>query len=154
MYDESEEMKKVKLQLSNAEYKIGKLEEENAWLKASRLIEKEAEKLGVGDKAMPDILDRARKSGEWVVKNGHAVRMKHGSVEYFPNGEDVTDKSFLRNIAPEAPHLFGQQENVKDGAAGPNPWVTKNLTQQGQLLKSNPSLAKQLAAAVGVKLVD
>jgi hypothetical protein len=156
MYDESEEMKKIKLKLSNAEYRITKLEEENAWLKASYLIEKEAEKQGVPSvEAMQDVLDRARRSGTWEIRGGRAVRVKNGSVELFPSSEEVTDKSFLRNIAPEAPHLFGQPSDTSKATGGPNPFIKGphfNLTRQAEILKADPAKAKKLAAEAGLQL--
>jgi hypothetical protein len=154
-YDDTEQVKKLKLQLSNAEYKIRKLEEDNAWLRAAALIEKEAAKQGVSENAMPDILDRVRKSGTWTVKSGRAVRMTEGRVDILPNGEDATDKNFLRKIAPEAPHLFGQPSDTSKVAGGPNPFLKGphfSLTKQAEILKSNPAKAKQLAAEAGLEL--
>jgi len=51
----------------------------------------------------------------------------------------------------------GTQSRSSDGISGPrktNPWVpeTRNITEQGRIVRENPGLAKQMAAAAGVKL--
>lgn len=88
---------------------------------------------------------------------------KQGGLEKFTfdkDGKPVGIDDILKPIKEASPHLFkvDQQSgyNPKGGGKPPvvNPFAkdTWNLTKQGEIFRSNPTQAAELAAAAGVKI--
>lgn len=156
--DSENEISMLKLRLGNRDAEIDRLKAELRWAHAAPLIKEAALAQGATLKAIPDILERARSAGTWEArkdKDGEdkAVLVSEGYVAVGADGGDLTARSFVRSLEATAPHLVGKAVNGSDDA-GPNPWAkpTWNLTQQGQILRDNPILARKLAQEAGAKI--
>ena len=90
------------------------------------------------------------------------VIYKQGGLEKFTfdrDGKPVGVDDVLKPLKESSPHLF-KKAGGYDPAAGEspsgaaNPWKkeTFNLTEQGRILRQDPSQARELAAAAGVKI--
>ena len=88
---------------------------------------------------------------------------KQGGLEKFTfdkDGKPVGIDDLLKPLKESSPHLFkNEQRGGYDPRGGGKPPVsnpfakdTWNLTKQGEILRSNPTQAAELAAAAGVKL--
>lgn len=86
-----------------------------------------------------------------------------GNPAYTSTGEPMSPKGFIAELAKKATHLFGESsgggsggspQNRNPGGGKSNPWKKEsfNLTQQGILMRDNPTEAKTLAAQAGVTL--
>jgi len=120
-------------------------------------------RFGLRDSAVDDLIRRGRevfKRGE----GGEVVATEaDGSIKFGPSGDPLTPEQFIKTLTAEANHLFDASKGSGSGGSGPgsggsgsgkNPWKkeTFNLTEQAKLVKSNPKVAKQMAAAVGQPL--
>jgi len=105
--------------------------------------------------ALPDIISRAKTV--FVYKEGSILPMKDGQTWYGPDGvTPITIPEWVDRLSVEAAHLFqnstgsGASNHGSAGVSGHpklNPYKKGkgwNLTKQGQLEQSNPSLASQL----------
>lgn len=88
---------------------------------------------------------------------------KQGGLEKFAfdkDGKPVGIDDLLKPLKESSPHLFkNEQRGGYEPRGGGKPSVsnpfakeTWNLTKQGEILRSNPTQAAELAAAAGVKL--
>ena len=113
--------------------------------------------------AVADILARAKNS--WSIDNkGNLFCVdEQGKARYSENGSTyMSPQEWSKELIANAPHLFvpsngsGANGSSELGgkATGENPWMkdSMNLTKQGEILKDNPTLAKQLAGEAGKEL--
>lgn len=88
---------------------------------------------------------------------------KQGGLDKFTfdmDGKPVGVDDVLKPLREASPHLFKQQNGGGYDPAGggkpqaSNPFAkeTWNMTRQGELFKTDPAQARQMAAAAGVKL--
>jgi hypothetical protein len=66
----------------------------------------------------------------------------------------MTPNEAVVDLKPVAPHFYREDEDTAKNSDGSNPWSKNswNMTQQGQLVLSNPAKAKKLASDAGVTL--
>ena len=120
-------------------------------------------KHGLRDTAHDDVIFRARQ--HWVLDGDKIVaKDREGKTIYGPNGEPLTVDEWAADLTKKAPHIFaenkgggspGPGKGGSGGGGGANPWVkgeSWNLTKQGEMLKSDPTTARRLAAQAGVTL--
>ena len=132
-------------QIKDYETAIADLKNQSALTAKKFTLEKELAKAGVIDP-------------EYMI-------YKHGGVEKFAFTEDGRLMGLEDTLKPyredkTMAHLFKQENHggyVPAGGKGPtqkNPFLKDhfNLTKQGELLKSNPTLARQMAAEAGITL--
>ena len=111
--------------------------------------------------AIADILARAKNS--WQIDDKGVLFCIDGSgkARYSEKGDTyLSPQEWAKELVHNAPHLFvssvGGGANGSGTAKGSadNPWLKENfnLTKQGQIIKDNASLAKQLAGEAGVVL--
>lgn len=103
--------------------------------------------------------ERLKEAG--VVDTDYVI-YKQGGLEKFTfdkDGKPIGVDDVLKPLKESSPHLFKTQQGGYSpaggsGGAAVNPFAkeTWNMTEQGKLLRSDPAQAKQLAAAVGMKL--
>jgi hypothetical protein len=152
--------------LAIAQGKATTAETELTKLRIETAVATEAVKRGVRPEAMQDFLRRGRE--ELKTLDGKTIAIgADGGTRYNENGEPMTIGEWIAATEKQAPYFFvpnrgsgagGSGSNGAGGGAGsynkPNPFKaeTRNMTEQGVLLKTNPSLAHQLAAEAGVKL--
>lgn len=123
-----------------------------------------ATKLGVKSTATTDVLLRAR---ETLAVEGEEIVVKlAGQTRYGANGATMTVDEWLAEQAKTSMvHLFeenkgggspGGNNPGKAGPSGNNPWKpeTRNITEQNEIFKKDPALARKLAAAAGQKLPE
>lgn len=125
----------------------------------------EASKLGLRPTAQLDITFRARQVFRLDAK-GTAVAFESDgkTVRYGKDGSPLTIREWIESQVTEAPHLFEDSKGAGNGGNGDgkgsgggydkeNPFAKGtthyNLTKQGELMRSNPALARRLAAAAG-----
>jgi hypothetical protein len=105
--------------------------------------------------AEEDAVARALALGTWKIDKKGNIVLTEGGMDVISRRDDsaVTPTIAFRDMRPDAPHLYGDVEETKT-SDGPNPWSKNswNMTQQGQIVLSNPAKAKTLAAAAGVTL--
>ena len=113
--------------------------------------------------AVADILARAKNSWSIDDKGNLFCVDSSGKARYSENGTQyLSPQEWSKELIANAPHLFvpsigsGANGSGELGGKGTgiNPWVKEsmNLTKQGEILKDNPTLAKQLAGEAGVSL--
>ena len=113
--------------------------------------------------AVADILARAKSSWSIDDKGNLFCVDSSGKARYSENGTQyLSPQEWSKELIANAPHLFvpsigsGANGSGELGGKGTgiNPWVKENmnLTKQGEILKDNPTLAKQLAGEAGVSL--
>ena len=113
--------------------------------------------------AVADILARAKTSWQIDDKGELFCIDNLGKARYSENGTQyMSPQEWSKELIANAPHLFvpsnGSGANgsgeLSGTAVGQNPWnkESMNLTKQGQILKDNPTLAKQLAGEAGIEL--
>lgn len=118
--------------------------------------------LGLRTTAHEDLTYRGRQQFK-LDEHGKPVAIdKDGQVIYGPAGEPLTPRDFVSQLTKQAPHLFDPSQGSGAGGSGSksghgnanNPWKqeTFNLTAQSQMLRDTPDLARQMAAAAGVKI--
>ncbi len=75
----------------------------------------------------------------------------NGSDLLNKHGDPATIGDVIDTFADESPQFFKEGDGSPQK---PNPWMDNqlNLTKQGQILRENPTLARQLAAEAGVNL--
>jgi hypothetical protein len=142
------EFEDLKILLKQAERAAEKAE-------IKRAVERDARAAGVLDVAMEDVLARAVDGAEWGTDSrGRVRRMVGGLPEVDENGEYLSPSRWLKSVRPSNPHWFGDTDVAAGNVSGPNPWAKNswNMTEQGQLVLSNPAKAKKLAADAGVTL--
>ena len=111
--------------------------------------------------AIAAILARAKNS--WQIDDKGVLFCIDGSgkARYSEKGDTyLSPQEWAKELVHNAPHLFvssvGGGANGSGTAKGSadNPWLKENfnLTKQGQIIKDNASLAKQLAGEAGVVL--
>lgn len=151
--------------LAIAQGNATKAEAELTKLRIETAVATEAVKRGVRPEAMPDFLRRGREELKTV--DGKTIAIgPDGGTRYNESGEPMTIGEWIASTEKSAPYFFvpnrgtgGQGSgNGAQGGSGsynkPNPFKaeSRNMTEQGTLIKTNPSLAKQLAGEAGVKL--
>lgn len=119
-------------------------------------IRKVAAEMKVHSTAMPDIelvagsfLELDEHSGQYVVKQ---------DAKGVTVGADI--KQFMKEMQQQRPHWWpaseggGAQGDLKGINGGNNPFKgdTWNSTQQGQMFRSDPTLAKSMAEAAGTSI--
>lgn len=133
-------------------------------LKISDAAVTEATRLGLRAGAKDDLV--ARVSGTFRLEGGKPVAFgTDGQKIYGSDGGELTIKEAVEKLTKDAPHLFEPSEGTgangtqgKPGSGGiipgRNPWSKDhwNLTQQGQIVKTNPKEAVRLAKAAGKTL--
>jgi hypothetical protein len=151
------ENRMLKLEVSNLKSALAAEKDARVNDKVRGMVKEAAIKSGALSTAVVDVVERVMRMGDWRIdKQGRAVLMQ-GGLEALSavTSDTVTPSVAVRDVKNEVPSFFGEQPESNTAVdAGSNPWLTQNLTQQGQVLKNDPSLAKKLAAAVGVTLKD
>lgn len=119
-----------------------------------------AAKHGVQKSATEDVLNRARHI--FTMQEGKAVAVEDGQPVYDEKGDPLTVASWVEKLVQGAPHLFNQ--NTGGGATGTpaggngnipngdNPFDRSsgwNLTEQMQIMKTDPVKANRLKMAAG-----
>jgi len=113
--------------------------------------------------AVADILARAKNSWSIDEKGNLFCVDEQGKARYSENGSTyMSPQEWSKELIANAPHLFvpsngsGANGSSELGGkvTGANPWMKEslNLTKQGEILKDNPTLAKQLAGEAGKEL--
>jgi hypothetical protein len=122
-----------------------------------------AGKFGLRDSAHADLVGRGR--SVFKREDGKIVAFdSEGEKAFGPSGDALTTDDFVKGLLKSAGHLFDESKGSgaggsgaggKGGATGVNPWKndTFSLTDQGKMLRSQPELARQMAAAAG-KVID
>ncbi|HWI57864.1 MAG TPA: hypothetical protein VNZ22_11605 [Bacillota bacterium] len=123
-----------------------------------------ATRRGLRATALPDITARARQVFRLVDGLPRVLEADGKTVRTGKDGVSPMDlEEWIETQVTEAPHLFESQAGSggttgsagSSGAAplGDNPWKkeTLNLTKQGELVKKDPTRARQLMAAAGAK---
>jgi len=139
---------------------IGTLTAENENFKTAgmtRKIHDAVREAGGKSKLLGDATDDALMLAErqlTVDENGNVV-----TKEVAACGPGLTAVDWLGDLQTKRPHWWGTSSgggsgNGMGGSKGPNPWSADgwNLTEQGRIYKENPTRAKTLADAVGVKV--
>jgi uncharacterized coiled-coil protein SlyX len=104
--------------------------------------------------AAADVVRRALESGQWQLDSqGRLLRLSEGVPDVTAEGEYVSPREWIKGLRVEAPHLFAQTQQGA-GTGQKNPWArdSRNVTEQMRLYRSNPELARRLAAEHGVKI--
>jgi hypothetical protein len=131
-------------------------------------IREAALEAGVRPGAVPDLVARAVRSGEWKVDSqGKLMRMAEGLPDVDTRGDYVTPKTWVHSLKDEAPYYFtgGQTQRPDDSSAekpaghlhtGPNPWLAQNwnMTRQARICGISMQEAARLAAEAGCKIGD
>jgi hypothetical protein len=107
----------------------------------------------VNPAAVPDIIKRAS-AGNWRQDPQHGLlQMDGGLPATDASGHYVTPACWLSGLAQEASHLFAPAGSNAETTTK-NPFLKSdwNMTEQGKLVRENPTLAKSLAKAAGIKL--
>jgi hypothetical protein len=110
--------------------------------------------------AIADILARAKTSWSIDEKGNLFCIDETGKARYSENGTQyMSPREWATELIQSAPHLFASSSGGGANGSGQatrsdNPWAkgSVNLTKQGQLVKDNPILAKQLASEQGISL--
>lgn len=143
----------------------GKLQTTEGQLSAkiidSGLIEAGSQ-FGLRSTAHEDAIARGRSVFKLEDGKPVAINPETGEKQYGADGQPLDPKGYMEQLAKSAPHLFDPSAGAgakggKPGTGaqgGPNPWKTEsfNMTKQGELFRSDPTLARQLAAQAGVKI--
>lgn len=117
-------------------------------------VSKAAREMKVVDSAIEDVelygdrLFEVQEDGSVVTKDGVGVT------------PGLTPKQWLEDMQAKRPHWFGTTQGggagggKGGGAGGPNPWSsdTWNLTEQGNILRSDRARAERLAKAAGTTI--
>jgi hypothetical protein len=151
--------------LEEAETRAMQAERETERMKIETHVREAALESGVKPGAIPDVVARAVRSGEWKVNSqGALMRMKEGLPDVNTRGDYVTPKSWVRRLKDEAPYYFdGGQDTVDAPAAkpghlhtGPNPWLVENwnMTRQARICAVSMTEAARLAAGAGCRVGD
>jgi hypothetical protein len=149
------------LKIGNLQHEVAKAKEAVVREKVARRIEAAAIKAGASVTALTDIQGRAEAAGRWVddPKRGLHLVNEVGIAEIDDVGNWVSPERLVGMLGKDtsAGHLFQANgaPSPQGSASGTNPFVKGphfNMTEQGRLLRQNPTLAKQMAAAAGVKL--
>lgn len=104
--------------------------------------------------------DKLKEAG---VMDADYVIYKQGGIDKFnfdKDGSPIGIEETVKPLKESSPHLFkaeaggGYKPNGGGNPPAVNPFAkdTYNLTEQGRLLKENPTQAKQLAASAGVTI--
>lgn len=152
--------------LKEAQDKLQKSKAELQRLKIGGTATKKALELGLRPEAQDDLV--ARVSGIFTLEDDGSVVAKNpdGSIRYSAKTtEPLTLEEYVSGLVEQAPHFFapssgsganqgGNGNRGRNGSPGVNPFKkeTYNLTEQGQLLRSNPDLARRMAKEAGVTL--
>jgi hypothetical protein len=126
-----------------------------------------AGKKGLRPTATTDVTSRARSLFQLVDGKPTALEAdgtpKYGKDGYSP----LSVEEWVESLTAEAPHLFESSAGGGAGSAsgakgrvvtGRNPWKGGrgskdwNLTEQGQILKADPNLAKRMMAQAGIRV--
>lgn len=148
--------------------KLKDREQELEALKAAKMTEEERKQheLEQAQKALQE-KEAALKSHEnklFLTSKLSDLKMPLDFMQFIPgNTEDDIAKNAdafktlfdaeVKKAVEEAFKASGYTPSASNGGGTKNPFAkeTFNLTEQGQLFKENPELAKQLAAAAGIK---
>lgn len=147
----------VRLERENQDLRIKLGQAERSYEKAElgRHLERAMNKANVHPHAREDIYRRMIESREWKLDSrGQVYRDVQGKGPQMTGEGYYSFDEYLQVLPQEAPHLFGTPE-TKDTKSMKNPFVKGpdwNMTQQGQIERDNPELARQLAAEAGVTL--
>jgi len=148
---------------------IGRLTSRLSDLSINQAVIERATKLGLRPSAQPDITSRAQRvftlnpKGDLVALEADGKTPKYGK-----DGTPLTIQEWVEALVAEAPHLFAESKGSGgsgDGsggqAGGGAEWSKKNpfkkgtqffnLTEQGKLMKENPTLARRLMVEAGIK---
>ena len=120
--------------------------------------------LGLRPTAQDDLLGRGAKV--FKLEEGKAVAYdpETGEKLYGKDGDLMSIKEWMEGLTKRAEHLF--QPSSGGGSSGSggrptggnhggvNPWqaTTRNLTEQGRIIREDPALAKRMAAQAGQRL--
>lgn len=118
--------------------------------------------LGLRGTAHEDLTFRGRKAFKLDEHRKPVAIGADGQVQYGPTGEPLSPKDYVGQLLKTAPHLFdpsagsgagGSGAGKGGNGAGVNPFKAEsfNLTAQSEMLKTAPDMARQMAAAAGVK---
>lgn len=135
---------------------------------AERVISQEvlrvAAEKGLRSTAQLDVTSRAR--ALFTLADGKPVAQRDGQPVYGKDGfTPLSVEEWVESLTAEAPHLFeGSSGAGANGAIrsqnqlpGRNPWKGGrgsrdwNLTEQGKMIRDNPSLAKRLMHQAGIR---
>jgi hypothetical protein len=150
------EIKRLEQQVTDLKIALAQKTRDHEKSEIARHFERAMNKVNISYSAREDIMHRAISSGEWKLDSrGKLFRQLPSGVQVNQEGEYSSPDEYLETLKVTAPHLTGipsQPTNSDDSA--PNPWMkpSENLTRQGEIVKSNPARARQLAAAAGVTL--
>lgn len=149
--------------------KLAKTRAELEKLKIGGAATKKALELGLRPEAADDLV--ARVSNIFYLEDDGRVGAKKADGQPLysaKTGEVLTLDEYVAELPEKAAHLFapstggggnpGGNGNQRrpPGTPAINPWKkeTSNLTEQGRIFRTNPDLAKRLAAEAGVKLPE
>lgn len=128
-----------------------------------------ATKRGLRSTAIPDITSRARTIFRLVDGKPTAFEADGKTPLYGKDAGPLTIEEWVEQRTADAPHLFESSSGsgaAGDGSSGSgsrkvlkNPWKGRrgdpasgwNLTEQGRIIKEDPTLAARLKAEAGVK---
>lgn len=147
------ELDKTRKELGTATETIGSLTGEKKTRTLHEIVRSAAVKAGV----LPSAIDDAVMLAERVLEldDSGAAIVKEGSG--FTAGLDAT--VWLTDLREKRAHWWGPSEgggsttgNVKTGGVNPFTDAHWNMTAQGQLYKTNPAQAEQMAKAAGTTI--
>jgi hypothetical protein len=156
--------------LDEAEAAVKRLTAERDKAIAGQHLAAEAAAAGARPSAIPDVVDRALRSGPWKLNSkGKPVRhAADGFPELDGKADPITPRSVVESFRSEVPDYFtnGEQTSAETPARSApaskasadlngmeNPWKNFNLTKQAEIFVRDPSLAQRLADAAGVPLI-
>src|SRR5690349_11234354 len=116
---------------------------------------------GVAETALEDVVSRGLSTGWGLDSKGRLRQVTSTGPEMQVDGSYTPPEAWIKSQRPHSPHWFADSGGGAQGPLGSNgatgsknPWLKEswNMTEQGKIFRENPARAKQLAAAVGVKL--
>lgn len=154
------ELEDLTFKLSNTESDLDKANDKILLTIIERDLEAKGRAAGLPQDAIKDIrlrsMDLAKEiGGKWGLdETGGPAIMKHGRIaRSLDDASELTLDAVYGIVRNKAKHLFAPEAYAGQGIVK-NPWLkeNENLTEQGRILREKPALAKQMAAAAGVKL--
>jgi hypothetical protein len=126
-------------------------------------IREAAAACGVKEGAIPDVVARALRTGEWKLDSqGKLLRQKDGLPDVDTKGDYITPKNWVKSLRSDAPFYFQDGQEVVDAQVakpghlhtGVNPWLPEhwNMTKQARICAVSMIEAAHLAEEAGTKV--